>query len=357
MDQHFQRDADEVIANLGCLNQRFEGKRILITGAGGFLGSHLLHLFARLIERRVVGAISVTACDPFLRGRPAWLTEVESCTSIRVVHGDITNMPLTQTWDFVLHAASIASPTYYRKNPVETIDANVIGLRRLLGHVEGTSIEGFLFFSSSEIYGDPPISEVPTQEEFFGHVSSTGPRSCYDESKRLGEALCVAFARSRGVPTRMVRPFNNYGPGLPIDDRRVLADFCRDALAGKNITLLSDGSATRTFCYAADAINGHLRALLLGKDGRAYNIGCDSPEISMRDLANLVIGLAGTGATIEYRVSDDPDYLTDNPHRRCPNIDRASRELQYEPAIGLQEGLLRLLAYYRDGAAQRRTQS
>jgi UDP-glucuronate decarboxylase len=265
-----------------------------------------------------------------------------------MLSADITTLPLLQRWDYVIHAASIASPTFYRRFPVETIDANVIGLRRLLGHVEQTGVDGFLFFSSSEIYGDPPPDNIPTREDFPGYVSCTGPRACYDESKRLGETLCVAFARQRGIPTRVVRPFNNYGPGLSIDDRRVLPDFCRDVLTGRDIILLSDGSATRTFCYVSDAISGYLLALVLGRDGEAYNIGAEHPEISMRELAATIISMVPTGGAIRAGVSDDADYLTDNPQRRCPNISKARSELGYSPKIGLLKGVARLLAYYRD---------
>ena len=251
MNSHLCRDADEAVAGLGELAERLAGKHLLLTGAAGFLGAQLLHVFARISDARAARALRVTACDSFQRGRPSWLAALAARGDIEIVSADVTAMPLAQRFDYIIHAASIASPAFYRRFPVETIDANVIGLRRLLGHAEATGVEGFLFFSSSEIYGDPPQERIPTREDFPGLVSCTGPRACYDESKRLGETLCVAFARARGVPTRIVRPFNNYGPGLAIDDGRVLADFCRDALAGRDMVLLSDGSPTRTFCYVA----------------------------------------------------------------------------------------------------------
>ena len=351
MNSHLCRDADEAVAGLGELAERLAGKHLLLTGAAGFLGAQLLHVFARISDARAARALRVTACDSFQRGRPSWLAALAARGDIEIVSADVTAMPLAQRFDYIIHAASIASPAFYRRFPVETIDANVIGLRRLLGHAGETGVEGFLFFSSSEIYGDPPQERIPTREDFPGLVSCTGPRACYDESKRLGETLCVAFARARGVPTRIVRPFNNYGPGLAIDDGRVLADFCRDALAGRDIVLFSDGSPTRTFCYVADAVGGYLRALLLGGDGEAYNIGAERPEISMRELASTVLARAGSGRAVRAGASDDADYLTDNPRRRCPGIGKARAQLGFAPKVALVEGIERLLAYYRDELA------
>src|SRR5690606_25030360 len=197
---------------------------------------------------------------------------------------------------FIVHAGSIASPIYYRQHPIETMDANVNGLRSLLEYAraqseKGKPVEGFLFYSSSEIYGDPTPENIPTPETYRGNVSCTGPRACYDESKRYGETLCVNFAREFGLRIATARPFNNYGPGLKITDRRVLPDFARDLFAGRDLVLLSDGSPTRTFCYVADAIVGYYKALLHGHPGEAYNIGTEAPEISIAALAELLARL------------------------------------------------------------------
>jgi nucleoside-diphosphate-sugar epimerase len=226
------------------------------------------------------------------------------------------------------------------------MDANVIGLRNLLDHAAARPVESFLFFSTSEIYGDPDAANIPTEESYRGFVSSTGPRSCYDESKRYGETLCVGFWQARKVPVKIVRPFNNYGPGLKISDRRVIPDFFRDVLADRNITLLSDGKATRTFCYVSDAIAGYLRVLLSKHNGEPFNIGTAKPEISMRELAELVVKVSGRPVRVEYGKSDDPGYLTDNPQRRCPSIEKAERLLGYRPGISLESGLEATLEYY-----------
>jgi dTDP-glucose 4,6-dehydratase/UDP-glucuronate decarboxylase len=209
-------------------------------------------------------------------------------------------------------------------------------------------VEGFLFYSSSEIYGDPTPENIPTPETYRGYVSCTGPRACYDESKRYGETLCVNFSQQHGLPVKVVRPFNNYGPGLKITDRRVLPDFARDVLAGRDIIMRSDGSPRRTFCYVADAVTGYYKALVKGRPGEAYNIGTESPEISMAELASKVVALAtdlfGYTGKVVPRV--DVDYLLDNPERRCPVIAKAREHLGYCPKISVDEGLRRALLWY-----------
>jgi nucleoside-diphosphate-sugar epimerase len=181
-------------------------------------------------------------------------------------------------------------------------------------------------------------------------VSCTGPRACYDESKRYGETLCVVFAQQSGVPVKMARPFNNYGPGLKITDRRVLPDFCRSVLAGEPIVMYSDGSPTRTFCYSADAIIGYYKVLTRGRPGEPYNVGTETPEISMIDVAQRIVDLGremfGYAGEVIRQSSPEENYLVDNPNRRCPVIEKARRELGYEPSIDLEEGLRRTLTWY-----------
>jgi nucleoside-diphosphate-sugar epimerase len=261
------------------------GRRLLITGGAGFLGYYLAQSVLAWNERvPSARAISLVVYDNFVRGVPAWLSDLGQGEHFRIVkHDMIDPLPADGAgFDYMVHAAGIASPTYYRKYPIETMDANITGLRSLLDRAvlqreSGRPLRGFLFFSSSEIYGDPPPDQIPTAEDYRGNVSCTGPRSCYDESKRYGETLCVNFARQYRLPIAVARPFNNYGPGLKITDRRVLPDFARDVLAGRDIVLLSDGSPSRTFCYSADAIVGYYKVLVRGKPGEAYNIGGARP--------------------------------------------------------------------------------
>jgi UDP-glucuronate decarboxylase len=335
------------------------GTHLLITGGAGFLGHYLVQApLAWNAANPSEAPVSVTVHDNFSRGVPRWLDELAD-PALRLVERDVLEpLPADEPrFDYVIHAASIASPTYYRRYPIETMDANVGGLRLLLDHAAeraGTAdpVRGMLFFSTSEIYGDPGADHIPTPETYRGHVSCTGPRACYDESKRFGETLCVNFASERGVDIGIARPFNNYGPGLRIDDRRVVPDFARDVLAGRDIVLLSGGAATRTFCYVADAVDGYYRILLHGRPGEPYNIGNDAPEISMRELADRVaaVGAQLTGYTgsVVTGTSDDADYLTDNPTRRRPVIDKARRELGFDPEVDLDDGLERSLRWYLD---------
>lgn len=342
---------------------RMAGAPLLIVGGAGFLGYYLVQSVDRWNRDRVrERRIRLTVFDNFSRGRPGWLDAVaRRSDTVSLVRHDIRDPlpPDTASFPYVVHAASIASPTYYRKDPIGTMDGNVNGLRRLLDHVlarrqAGHEPAGFLFFSSSEIYGDPQPEHIPTPEDYWGNVSCTGPRACYDESKRYGETLCVNFARQHGLPVVIVRPFNNYGPGLKITDRRVLPDFAADVLAGRDIVLLSDGSPTRTFCYVADAVCGYYKALVRGRPGEPYNIGVEEPEISMRELAEITAEAARElldyRGRVVTRTPEDADYLTDNPNRRCPVIAKARRELGYAPAVGIDEGVRRSLIWYRENA-------
>ena len=353
-------DLDSIIDAAGPELARIAGKRLLVTGGAGFLGYYLVQ--APLAWNQRVAAedrIEVTVLDSYVRGVPDWLSRHSSADGLNLIEHDVRR-PLPEDlgdFEYIVHAAGIASPTYYRQHPIETMDANITGLRLLLDRVveageRGWKTEGFLFFSSSEIYGDPTPEHIPTPETYRGNVSCTGPRACYDESKRYGETLCVNFARQHGVPVKIARPFNNYGPGLKITDRRVIPDLVRDVLDGRDITLFSDGSATRTFCYVTDAVVGYYKVLVNGRAGEPYNIGTEEPEISIGELAGRIAALAhdlfGYGGDVVHRASAEADYLVDNPSRRCPLVDKARDELAYRPAVGLDDGLRRSLLWYAD---------
>ena len=351
-------DLEYIITQAGAELARISGHNLMIAGGAGFLGYYLVQ--APLAWNQAnpdLPPIKVTVLDNFVRGVPGWLTDLGSNPNLRLLTHDITRPLPDELGDmqFLVHAASIASPIYYRKCPIETMDANVNGLRFLLEYCLAQQrvnrpVEGMLFYSSSEIYGDPTPDAIPTPETYRGYVSCTGPRACYDESKRYGETLCVNFARQHGLPIKMARPFNNYGPGLKITDGRVIPDFARNILAGEDIVMLSDGSARRTYCYVADAIVGYYKILVNGRPGEAYNVGVETPEISVTDLASRAIALGQelfgyTGRVIRQE-SADKDYVVDNPNRRCPIITKARTELGYAPQITIDEGLRRSLVWY-----------
>lgn len=351
------RDLEAILRELREEMQLLAGTRVLITGGGGFLGYYLVHTLDRWNQTPGNQPIGITVFENFVRGEAPWLAALSQAGRVRVVRHDVREpLPASmEDYDYIIHAAGIASPTYYRRFPIETMDANINGLRALLEHARARAsgarpVRGFLFFSSSEIYGDPPAEAIPTSEDYRGNVSCTGPRACYDESKRYGETLCVNFAGVYGLPVTMARPFNNYGPGLKISDRRVIPDIARDILAGRDIVLLSDGGPTRTFCYATDAITGYFKVLTRGRPGESYNIGIEDPEISIADLAKrsarLGAELFGYRGKVVHGRSSETQYLVDNPARRCPSIAKARRELGYTPTVGIDDGLRRTLTWY-----------
>jgi UDP-glucuronate decarboxylase len=356
-DEVLSKDIDRMMRDLHEELDILQGKEILFTGGAGFLGYEFLHLLAQIGDQDKRNQINLTVYENFSRGRKKWLDDLSKRDNVVLIEHDITQ-PLPKngpSFDYIIHAASIASPTYYRLKPIETIDANVNGLRHLLDYAkcraeENDPILGMLFFSTSEIYGDPSPESIPTSETYRGLVSCTGPRACYDESKRLGETLCVNFAHQYNVPVKIARPFNNYGPGLSLNDKRVLPDLARNMFQGDDLVLLSDGLATRTFCYITDAVTGYIKILVRGAAGESYNIGIETPEISMRELARLVVKLGAEycnyEGTVSYQKSLDPAYLTDNPNRRCPNISKAKEELGYAPKIKLDDGLRKSIIWY-----------
>jgi nucleoside-diphosphate-sugar epimerase len=353
-------DLDAICTNAGEELRAMSGHGVLITGGAGFLGYYLVQAMAHWnVRNPTLPPIRITVWDNFSRGLPGWLSALAETKAVTLKKQDLRDPLPADMGDYawVVHAASIASPIYYRKDPVGTMDANVNGLRNLLDYFlkrknAGQPALGFLFFSSSEIYGDPDPANIPTREDYRGLVSCTGPRACYDEAKRYGEALCANFFRQYGVPAKCARPFNNFGPGLKITDGRVIPDFARDVLAGRDIVMLSDGSATRTFCYAADSITGYIKVLVKGHGGEGYNIGTEVPEINMRDLAGKIAGLArdlfGYSGKVVTQQSADKDYLVDNPNRRCPILEKARTHLNYEPKVTLDEGLRRTLIWYAE---------
>ena len=325
---------------------KLAGKTVLITGGAGFIGNYLVLTLAH-ISKELPRPIKIVSVDNFITGSRKQLLTTPSYNSYRFVEHDV-RQPYTYTGkvEYVIHAAGIASPIYYKKYPVEAIEVGTQGTKNFLELARKKQSKSFVFFSSSEIYGDPDSSHIPTDETYRGNVSSIGPRSCYDESKRLGEALTMTYWQHYKTPVKIVRPFNVFGPGMKYNDFRVIPAFLMSGLTEKPLNVHGDGSQTRTFCYITDAIVAIFKVLLSDKNGEVYNVGNDNNEMPMIKLAQQVVELIpgeGKIVTIPY----PQDYPADEPKRRCPDLTKIAVHLGFKPKVDLETGLERLLAWYR----------
>ncbi len=306
--------------------------RVLITGAAGFLGSHL-------VDRFLADGHSVIGMDNFLTGTPDNLAHLAGHPRFRFIQQDVTEfMYVDGPLEGVLHFASPASPIDYLELPIQTLKVGSLGTYKALGLAKAKGARFFLA-STSEVYGDPQVH--PQTESYWGHVNPVGPRGVYDEAKRFGEAMTMAYHRHHGVDTRIVRIFNTYGPRMRPADGRVVSSFIVQALRGEPLTMFGDGSQTRSFCYVSDLIDGIMRLFLSGRP-EPTNVG-NPNEFTVRQLAEMVLRLTGSRSQIESR-----PLPTDDPKVRQPDITVARQVLGWEPAVQLEEGLERTIAYFRD---------
>jgi len=312
--------------------------RILLTGAAGFLGSHLC-------DRLLAEGHVVVGMDNFVTGSRENLVHLVRNKNFTFIRHDISEtITVHGKLDAVMHFASPASPNPtspfgYPNLPVETLKAGSLGTLNTLD-LAIVNQARFLFASTSEVYGDP--LEHPQMESYWGHVNPVGPRSMYDEAKRFSEALIMAYFRSKGSDTRIGRIFNTYGPRMRLDDGRVVPSFVQQSLRGEPLTIYGNGLQTRSFCYVDDLVDGIYR-LLLSDEHLPVNIG-NPLETSILDFAETINRLTGNTAGLEY-YSDK--RLGNDPERRCPDISRAQSLLGWEPKVDLEEGLTRTIAYFR----------
>lgn len=325
--------------------ESLRNKTILVTGGGGFLAAYLIKSLLTVNQFHELN-INVICVVRNSRSVDARLSAYLGSEDLSVVQHDVSQ-PLPSDFpraDFIIHSASQASPKYYGIDPVGTLLANAAGTMYLLEHAIRSQAEKFLFFSSGEVYGVLVDPSRPVGEQDYGYLDPMKVRSCYAESKRIGETMCAVWAQQHGLHTSVVRPFHTYGPGMALDDGRVFADFVADVVAQRDIVLKSDGLALRPFCYIADATIGFLTVLLTGGKAEAYNVANPAAEISIRDLATVVAGLfpeRGTGTRFEVPVSSDT-YLKSPISRSCPSVDKI-KGLGWSPTVGVSDGFRRTI--------------
>jgi dTDP-glucose 4,6-dehydratase len=305
--------------------------RVLITGAAGFLGSHLS-------DRFLAEGHEVVGMDNFITGHPDNIAHLLGEPRFRFIQHDVTNFVYVEgPIDGVLHFASPASPIDYLELPIQTLKVGSLGTHKSLGVAKAKGARYFLA-STSEVYGDPQVHPQP--ESYWGHVNPVGPRGVYDEAKRFAEALTMAYHRYHGVDTRVVRIFNTYGPRMRARDGRVVSNFVVQALKGEPLTIYGDGTQTRSFCYVSDLIEGIYR-LFVSDRVEPTNIG-NPYEFTVRQLADAVLRLTGSRSALEFR-----PLPTDDPKVRQPDISIARKVLGWEPSIQLDEGLTRTIDFFR----------
>ncbi|MFT4838144.1 MAG: dTDP-glucose 4,6-dehydratase [Nonlabens sp.] len=306
-------------------------KRVLITGAAGFLGSHLC-------DRFIKEGYRVVAMDNLITGDLKNIEHLFPLEDFEFYNHDVSNyVHVAGDLDYILHFASPASPIDYLKIPIQTLKVGSLGTHNLLGLAKAKNAR-LLIASTSEIYGDPLVH--PQDESYYGNVNTIGPRGVYDEAKRFQESLTMAYHRFHGLETRIVRIFNTYGPRMRLNDGRVIPAFMGQALRGEDITIFGDGSQTRSFCYVDDQVEGIYR-LLLSDYSDPVNIG-NPNEITIGDFAEEIIALTGTDQKVVYR-----DLPQDDPLKRRPDISLAKKILDWEPKVGREEGMKLTYDYFK----------
>ena len=342
-------DIEEICSNLSEEIEIMKHKTIFFAGIAGFLGRYFVEIVNH-INNKYDAKIKLIGVDNFVSsgvlGEYVNNYDNRWFTFDKLDLSKPTEFNINDDIDYVIHAAGIASPAQYKSRPMQTFDVAINGSKLLLELAKSKNSR-YVFFSSSEIYGDPDELNIPVKESYKGYVSSMGPRACYDESKRAGETLAYIYNRYENLHTNVIRPFNVFGPGMQKTDYRVMPNFVFNAKEGKPLEVYGSGNQTRTYCYITDAITGFMKVFLLGKPGEAYNIGNPEPELSALELANIFSEVHPKNITVEKKEYPD-NYPEDEPSRRCPSIKKAINDLKYAPKVILKDGVSRLIDWAED---------
>jgi nucleoside-diphosphate-sugar epimerase len=338
--QIFLQDMND-IANLNLPYKNLQDSVILVTGANGFLPAYLIESLLFVSDRLSLNIQILGVVRNLEKARKRFSKDI-SRKGLKLIQHDVNNkFSYEGRVDHVIHAASQASPVFYKTDPVGTLKANVLGTLNFI-ELAKEKAASFLFFSSGEVYGEVPSEKIPILETTFGYLNPASVRACYGESKRMAENICVSYHQQFQVATKIVRPFHTYGPGMMLDDGRVFSDFVANILDGKNIVMKSDGSARRPFCYLSDAIAGFLTVLLKGEAGDVYNVGNPEQEVSILELAEILVELFPEKKLKVQKVvrsANDP-YMVSPISRNSPNVDKL-KNLGWSAKHSIQSGFKR----------------
>ena len=346
-------DCAQIINRVGGSLDCLKNKSLLITGANGFLCSYFVDVINQWNKSlEPSNRCFVHAMDNFSSSKQTRLKHLMNENEIKFYKTDVSKSVNIDDVDYIIHGASIASPSIYRIYPLETLDANVFGTRNVLKLAILKNVTNVVIMSSSEVYGDPDNNNIPTNEQFNGNVSCEGPRACYDESKRIAETLAYVYKTKYKLAVNTIRPFNVFGPGQNLDDKRLVPDCIKSVLNNSDIEIFSDGKSTRSFCYVSDAVCAILLLLLKQpEEFLAFNVGNDEIEITMKDLADQVLKVGkrvikSNTSRVIFKKSFDVNYNTDSPKRRSPDLSRIKSTITWNPVVSLEQGIERTIKSY-----------
>lgn len=338
------QDIELIIKEFEPILYKLEGKKFLITGGNGFIPSYIIDVLTTF-NKKLKNPCKLIILNRHEINENSRLSHLVDDLNVKFIAQDVGKpFEINEKIDIIIHAASRANPTSFLENPLDTIDANINGLRTLLDYAKDNQVENFLFFSSGEIYGNPPKEFIPTPETYPGNVDCTSRRACYSESKRFGETLCMTFFRKYNVPIKILRIFHAYGPGLR-DDGKAITDFFNSARKNKSITLRDRGESRIAFCYISDLIRQILLVMFEGKPGEVYNLGDDTLDVSIKELAEMI---GNTIGNIPVQITETGEYRDGfKIDIRKPDISKL-RALGFKPEINLEQGLRKMNDSYNE---------